>query len=93
MAEPKKKIKKIVVNRDLCIAAASCVINAPGVYELDGDNKAVILQKGDIKNSGPAERVNLVDGTIDDETLLAAAQSCPTKAISVYDEDDKQVYP
>ena len=87
------KIKKIVVNRDLCIGAASCVVNAPGVYELDGENKAVIIQKGGTKNSGPAERADLEDGAIDDETLMAAAQSCPTKAIFLYDEDGKQVYP
>ena len=92
-SRPAGKIKKIVVNRDLCIGAASCVVNAPGVYELDGENKAVIIQKGAVKNSGPAERPNLEDGAIDDETLLNAAQSCPTKAIFVYDEDDRQVYP
>jgi ferredoxin len=93
MADVKKKIKKIVVNRDLCIAAASCVINAPGVFELDAENKAIILQKGDVKNSGPADRSNFTDGVVDDDTLMAAAQSCPTRAIFVYDEDDKQVYP
>ena len=93
MAETAKPIKKIVVNRDLCIAAASCVINAPGVFELDSDNKAIIMQKGDVKNSGPADRANFTDGAVDDATLLAAAQSCPTRAILVYDEDEKQVYP
>jgi ferredoxin len=93
MADVKKKIRKLVVDRDLCIGAASCVVNAPGVYELDGENKAVIIQKGAVKTSGPAERPNLEDGTVDDDTLMAAAQSCPTKAIFVYDEDGKQVYP
>ncbi|MEK7637681.1 MAG: ferredoxin [Patescibacteria group bacterium] len=92
-SRPAGKIKKIVVNRDLCIGAASCVVNAPGVFELDGENKAVIMQKGGAKNSGPTERPNFEDGTIDDEALLMAAQSCPTKAIFVYDEDDRQVYP
>lgn len=93
MADTAKKIKKIVVNRDLCIGAASCVINAPGVFELDSDNKAIILQKGDVKNSGPAERSAFTDGAVDDATILAAAQSCPTRAIFVTDEDEKQVYP
>jgi ferredoxin len=93
MADAKKKIKKIVVNRELCIGAASCVVNAPGVYELDGENKAVLIQKGGVKNSGPAERPNLEDATTDDDTMMAAAQSCPTKAIFIYDEDDHQLYP
>jgi ferredoxin len=93
MAEAKKKIKKMVVNRDLCIGAASCVVNAPGIYELDAENKAVFMRKDGTKGSESTERANLVDGATDDDTLLAAAQSCPTKAIFVYDEDDKQVYP
>ncbi len=93
MAEATKKIKKVVVNRDLCIAAASCIVNAPGVFELDGESKAVIKQKGDVKNSGPAERSAFEDGAVDDATIMNAAQSCPTKAIMVYDEDGKQVYP
>lgn len=92
MAEEKKKIKKIVVNRDLCIGAASCVVNAPGVFELDAENKAVIKGKN-AKNSGPAEKIELEDQGVDDETMMAAAQSCPTKAVFLYDEDGKQVYP
>jgi ferredoxin len=93
MAEAKKKIKKMVVNRDLCIGAASCVVNAPGVYELDEENKAVFLCKDGTKSSASTERTSLADGAVDDDSLLAAAQSCPTKAIFVYDEDDKQIYP
>lgn len=93
MAEAKKKILKMVVNRELCIGAASCVVNAPGVYELDGENKAVIMRKDGTKSSDSTERANLADGTVDDDTLLAAAQSCPTKAIAIFDEDGKQVYP
>jgi ferredoxin len=87
------KIKKMVVDRNLCIGAASCVTTAPSVYELDSENKAVFLLKDGSKNSGPAERTGLADQAIDDDTLLLAAQSCPTKAIFLYDEEGKQVYP
>lgn len=93
MADEQKKIKKIVVNRDLCIGAGTCVVNAAGVFELDGENKAVMLAKGGAKNSGPTERANLEDGTVDDATILAAALSCPTKAILVYDEDGNVMNP
>ncbi len=88
-----ENFKKIVVDRNLCIGAASCVVAAGGVIELDGENKAVLRQKNGIKNSGPAMKENLEDGAIDDETLLLAARSCPTKAIYLYDEEGKQVYP
>lgn len=76
--EPKKtKIGKIYVDRNLCIGAASCVAVAPDVFELDEENKAVV------KNPKGA----------DDATILLAAESCPTRAIIVYDEDGNQIYP
>lgn len=68
---------RIEVKRDLCIGAASCIAVAPDVYELDGENKAVI------KNPKGA----------DDQTLLDSAKSCPTQAIFVYDDDGKQIFP
>lgn len=93
MAEEQKKVAKIVVNRDLCIGAATCVVNAPGVFELDGENKAVMKLQGGGKNSGPAERKTLEDGAVDDTTILNAANSCPTKAIQVYAEDGTLLNP
>lgn len=73
----KRKVGKIYVDRNLCIGAASCIAVAPDVFELDNENKAVV------KNPTGA----------DDETLLLAAQSCPTKAIILYDEQGNQIYP
>ena len=71
------KIGKIVVDRNLCIGAASCIAVAPGVFELDSENKAVVYNpKG-----------------ADDETILLAAKSCPTLAISVFDEEGNQIFP
>ena len=72
-----KKISKIVIDRDLCIGAASCIVISPDVFELDEENKAVIKDPD-------ADTV---------KNIIAAAESCPTKAIFVYDEDGKQVYP
>lgn len=37
------KVSKIVIDRDLCIGAASCVTIMPGVFQLDEENKAVIV--------------------------------------------------
>jgi len=86
-----KKIKKIIVDRDLCIGAASCVVVAPEVFEMDDENKAVIILK-EGKNSGPADKSELLTD-LDDETILLAAQSCPTKAIFLEDEDGNRIYP
>lgn len=71
------KIGKVMVDRDLCIGAAPCVTIAPGVFQLDEENKAyVVNQKG-----------------ADDETIMLGAQSCPVQAIIVFDEEGNQIYP
>lgn len=80
MSEEKKKelkIKKIVVDRDLCIGAGTCVVLAPGTFELDDENIAVVIDEEG--NSA--------------EEILMGAESCPTKAIFLYDENDEQIYP
>lgn len=87
------KITKIAVDRNLCIGAASCVLSADTVFELDAENKAIIKLKGGVKSQDPAEKTALEDDAVADDTLLTAAQSCPTRAIFLYDEEDKQVYP
>ncbi|MDO8583845.1 MAG: ferredoxin [bacterium] len=71
------KIAKIIVDRELCIGAAPCVVVAPGVFQLDEENKAIVI---DAKGA-------------DDETILLAAQSCPVAAIKLFDEEGKQIFP
>lgn len=71
------KIAKITVDRDLCIGAAPCVTVAPGVFQLDDENKAYVV---DPKGA-------------DDETILLAAQACPVQAIILHDEEGNQIYP
>lgn len=87
------KIKYLMVDRELCIGAASCVTIYPEVFQMDGEDKAVILQKGDIKTSEKTDVDMLEVSALDDDTLLLAAQSCPTLAIYLYDEAGTQVYP
>ena len=87
------KITKIKIDRALCIGAASCVAIYPDVFALDNDNKAVLPKKGGTKTSDLTDVTELDVSAIDDNNLLLAAQSCPTKAIFLYDETGKQVYP
>lgn len=72
-----KKIAKIEVDRDVCIGAAPCVTVAPGVFQLDEENKAYVVD---------------ADGA-DAETILLAAQSCPVQAIRLFDEEGNQIFP
>lgn len=71
------KIGKIVVDRDLCIGAGSCTVVSPETFKLDNENKAVVIDAN----------------AIEDETLLMAAQSCPTRAILLFDQDGNQIFP
>ena len=71
------KISKIEIDRELCIGAAPCVMVAPGVFKLDDENKATVID---------------ANGA-DAGTILLAAQSCPVQAISLYDENGDKVYP
>jgi len=68
---------KVRVDRDLCIGVGKCVAYAPTVFQLDEENKAVVLD--------PA--------STDDDTLLEAAKSCPESAIVVEDDEGNQLYP
>ncbi len=75
MADKKFKIK---IDRNLCIGAASCVALAMKTFELDGENKAIVID----------------EGGDDAETIKLAAESCPTKAIILEDsETGAQEYP
>ncbi len=62
----------ITINRELCMGSGSCAFWAPGVFDLGDDDIAVVL---DI-SAQPRE------------TIVAAAQGCPTQAISLADGDD-----
>lgn len=73
-----KKKYRIKIDRDLCIGAASCVALAMKTFQLDSENKAVVLDE----DGDTAEAIKL------------AAESCPTKAIILEDsETGDQEYP
>ena len=86
---PKIRIK---VAPDLCIGAASCVTVDPAHFELNEENKAVVLDPKKLDLPRTYERE--VELTTDEyENLLLAAQSCPTLAIFLYDENGTQLFP
>ena len=68
---------RVKINRDLCVGLGNCVALAPSVFELDEEDKAVVLESA----------------SVDDDALLEAAESCPYDAIIISDDEDNQVYP
>ncbi len=68
---------RVEVIRDLCIGAATCAHVAPKTFEIDEELKSVVREK-------------LGD---DAEAIMQAARVCPTLAIRIYDDSDKQIFP
>jgi ferredoxin len=68
---------KVRVDRELCIGVSNCVAIAPTVFKLDDESKAVLLDPG----------------SVDEKTLMEAAESCPQDAIIVEDDEGNQLYP
>ena len=68
----------IAIDRELCYGFGDCVSSAPGVFELDGDEKAVVIDP----NGGSR-------GDLED-----AASNCPVMAITLRDAaTGEEVFP
>ena len=73
---------QIIVEPTLCMAFGSCEILAPNVFVVEKDK--MINPKAKVKSETGA----------DFETIIAAAQTCPTKAIIIIDRyTGEQIYP
>ena len=68
---------KVKVDRVVCSGISNCVAIAPTVFKLDDQNKAVVLDPS----------------SVDEETLIEAAESCPENVIIVEDDEGSQLYP
>ena len=83
---------RIVVDPDLCIGAASCVTIDPETFVLNVENKAEVLDHGQAPDGPSYERT--IEATEEEKNnIIAAAQSCPTLAITIFDDQGQQLYP
>jgi ferredoxin/predicted CopG family antitoxin len=79
----------IKVEQDLCLGAESCATLAPEVFALDESHLG-----GSKRGAEPLGMMEVEERTIDSETVIQAAKSCPYQAIHVRDaETDIQVTP
>ncbi len=68
---------KVKIDRDLCVGIGNCVVAAPTVFQLDKENKAIVL---DISSA-------------EEDKIMTAAESCPMNAIIIEDDEGNQIYP
>ena len=66
---------EIKIDRESCMGSGNCSFWAPGVFDLDDDGIAIVLD--------PA--------AAPDDKIVLAAQGCPTQAITVFDGDNQLV--
>jgi ferredoxin len=65
----------IEINREVCMGSGNCSFWAPGVFDLDDDGIAIVVDA----TAAP------------DDKIVLAAQGCPTQAIAIFDGDTKVV--
>lgn len=83
---------RIKVDPDLCIGAASCVTIDPATFQLNAENKAEVLDHSQVIGGPTYERT--IEVTEEEKAnVILAAQSCPTLAIFIFDENEVQIYP
>ena len=73
---PKNRIV-IEVDRALCFGFGDCVDSLPDVFDLDDDDKAIVIDPDAATT----------------EDIAEAAQNCPVDAIIVTGESGEQLYP
>lgn len=73
-----KKIHKVVVDSTLCVGATTCVVLNPEAFDMNSSNIAIV------KDGAAFTK---------DSDLFLAAQSCPTAAILLFDENGDQIFP
>jgi ferredoxin len=65
----------IQIDREACMGSGNCGFWAPGVFDLDDDGIAIVLD--------PAAQP--------DEKIVLAGQGCPTQAIAIFRDGEKLV--
>jgi ferredoxin len=84
---------QLTVDPDLCIGAASCVTTDPQSFVMNEENKAEVLDHGQALGGPSYSRI--LEVTEDElQNVITAAQSCPTMAVIVTNQETgEQLYP
>jgi ferredoxin len=66
---------KIEIDREACMGSGNCSFWAPGVFDLDDDGVAIVIDP----TAAPEDKI------------ILAGQGCPTQAISITRDGEKVV--
>ena len=80
VATSDRKNLVVTIDQDKCLGAMSCVTMASSVFAYDDTSVGVWR-----KRSEPLGMREVEEGTVDSETLMLAAESCPYRAIKIKD--------
>jgi ferredoxin len=69
---------RVVIDRNLCVGFGDCVQEGPQVFELDEENVAIFVD-----TPRPASS----------QQLFLACRACPVDALSVWDQNGRQMLP
>jgi ferredoxin len=68
---------QVEIDRDVCMGSGNCVYEAPGVFDLDDDSVAFVVDPT----------------AASEDKVMAAARKCPTQAIVITPDPSKPVGP
>ncbi|MCK1797004.1 ferredoxin [Streptomyces sp. XM4193] len=63
---------RVTVDRDQCVGAGQCVLNAPDVFDQDDDGVVVLMTEG--------------PDSQDRDAVRAAGDLCPSRSITVHED-------
>ena len=76
MAEEKKKIARIEIDKNACIGCGTCSVLSPKAFDINEEGFSVV------KDTWREE---------DDENLINTARSCPSGAVILFDEEGNKI--
>jgi ferredoxin len=68
---------RVTIDKQSCLSSGRCVQAEPEIFSLDDDHLGQVKPTADLTR----------------ERLLAAARDCPGLAITVYDDDGREIGP
>jgi ferredoxin len=68
---------RVRIDRSLCVGFGDCITEAPAAFRLDDEGIVIFLEPEQVER----------------EQLLRACDACPVDALTVWDEEGRQLVP